>query len=141
MMNDLITAWYQLLNGNVTYSSAVVPVYLEDAPADETSHYILLTAEGLTDDSDNSQFRYAATVVVDVVTVHKSNVRRSIADDISLQIHNLVFPVKNVSALPVQAGIQVLNVKQDTSTYLYEDDGVSKYYRHVIRFTQTIIKQ
>lgn len=141
-MDELMNSWYNLLNQNVTYNSAIIPVYKEDAPADATSHYILLRAEGETDQSANHQFHFASVVVVDVVTVHKNNIKRSIVDDISTQIFNLVFPVKNANALPAQQNIQILNAKQDTTTYLYEDDGVTdKVYRKVIRYSHTIIKR
>lgn len=142
MMDELLNSWYNLLNQNISYNSAIIPIYKEDAPASETSHYIVLTAEGETDQSANNQFHFASVVVVDVVTVHKNNVKRSIVDDISTQVFNLVFPVKNANALPAQQNIQILNVKQDTSTYLYEDDGVTdKLYRKVIRYSHTIIKR
>lgn len=141
-MDELMNAWYDLLNQNITYNSAIIPVYKEDADAAATSHYILLRAEGETDQSANHQFHFASVVVVDVVTVHKNNVKRSIVDDISTQVFNLVFPVKNANNLPAQANIQILNVKQDTTTYLYEDDGVTdKVYRKVIRYSHTIIKR
>lgn len=141
-MDELMNAWYELLNENITYNSATIPVYKEDAPASATSHYILLRAEGETDQSNNHQFHFASVVVVDVVTFHINNVKRSVVDDISTQIFNLVFPSNNANALPEQESIQILNVKQDTTTYLYEDDGVTdKVYRKIIRYSHTIIKK
>jgi len=141
MNGKLMDSYFELLDGNITYDSAIIKVYKEDAPSSTNTHYVLLRAEGLTDSSNNDRFEFQSIVVVDVVTVHKTNVNRSIADNISDQIFNLIFPVKNVNNLPVQSGIQILNVKLDTSTYLYEDDDVSKYYRHVMRFFNYLIKR
>jgi hypothetical protein len=140
MMDRLITAWYELLNGNITYNSAPIPVYTEDAPADRQSHYIILRAEGGTDDSNNNRFEENAVVVIDIVTVHRNNVKRSIADDIDRQIFNLVLPTANVNVLPWQDGIQIVNVKRDTTAYLYEDDGATdKYYTKASRYNHKII--
>lgn len=140
MMDRLITAWYELLNGNITYNGGAIPVYTEDAPADRTSHYILLTAEGETDDSNNNRFEFNTVVVIQVVTVHRNNVKRSIVDDIDRQIFNLVLPSANANVLPWQDGIQIINVKRDTTTYLYEDDGATdKYYTKASRYNHKII--
>jgi len=142
MMDELMNSWYNLLNGNITVSSATVPVYKWDAPATETGNYIVIRPESTTDGSFNNQFHFVGIVLLDICTVHRNNVSSAGAESIRNQIFDLVFPVKNANALPSQPNVQILNVKEDTTTYLYEDDGVSdKTLRLIVRYYHTLVKK
>jgi hypothetical protein len=144
-MAALMDAWFDLLDGVITYSGKSVKVYKEDTPEDldETPtvspHYILLRAEGETDDSTKQYFINESIVIVDIVTKFHNNVNRSVADNIDGQISALVLPTR-ANGLPTQSGMIIANVSKQTTNYLYETSEQGKYYRKICRYKQDIFQ-
>lgn len=136
-MSQLITSWVTLLDGELTIDSTDVNVYPEDADSEDTFHYVVIKAESETDSSNKSSFVTNPVVIVDIVTVHGSNVKRSIVDSIDDQIRELLFPTRQC-ALPALDGLQITNVQPNGSTYLNDYDGSKKYYRKVTRYSHRI---
>ena len=137
-MRLVMDSWYSLLNGNVTYDSAEVPVYKEDAPYTTSGHYILLRAEGQTWAANKTVFADNVVVIVDVVTVFKHNINRYVVDSIDEQIFNLVFQTPSIHLLDQPAGKTIDGVVRETSTYIEENDGVNSIYRKVSRYNQRV---
>lgn len=136
VMKPVIDAWFNLLDGNLSYESSQVPVFKED-PANYTAgHYVLLQAESETDDSNKTSFVTNPVVVVDIVTVHSIGVKRSVADAIDDQIREIVWPTRKCAL--VTTGFQISNVTPSSANYLEEDDGSKRYYRKVTRFTHRV---
>lgn len=143
-MNHLMNSWYALLNGNITYSSKEVQVFIEEAPEDIgasptiSEHYILLRREGETAQNDKRFFNDAAVVIVDIVTVFNQVINPSVADEIDAQIQSELFDNVRSHNLGSQSGIQILNVVRENSVYLPEGDQTKRYYRKVSRYNHRI---
>lgn len=137
VMEQLTDAWYELLNGNLTYGSKEVKVYSEDADNNDTFHHVEIKAESETDDSNKTSFVTNPVIVIDIVTVHSIAVKKSVVNDIDNQIRELLFPTRSC-ALPLLDGLQVTLVKPQGGTYLNDFDGTKKYYRKVTRYQHRI---
>lgn len=139
-MGLLIDSYYSLLNGQLNYNGLPVDVYKEDAPMDETYHYVLIRAEGETYDGNKRSFADQSIVIVDIVTVFENNIDSSVANEIDRQIGTLLLTNPRTSGLGAQTGIQVLNVERESANYLRERDGVKNYYRKVSRYRQRVLQ-
>ena len=139
-MGNLKNSWYSLLSGGIMIDSVILNVYKEDVPEEETNHYVLIRAEGETDTSNKRSFRTESVVIVDIVTTFENNVDSSVVDSIDNQIQALVFNGPPLNNLSVQSGMQILNVKAETTSYLPQEDGTKKFYRKVSRYRHTIFQ-
>lgn len=145
-MNKLLDSWFDLLDGNITYSGKTVKVYKEDTPEDldetatQSEHYILLMAEGETDQSNKRSFVNDTVVLVDIVTKFNNNVNRTVVDNIDGQIGALILTAPYQTGLGTQSGMQILNVKRESANYLHEGDNIKKYYRKVSRYNSRILQ-
>ena len=135
--NDIITAWYNLLNGQV---GTGVEVYVEDAPENPSLNYVLLRAEGGTSDNTKQYFADNIVVITDIVTTFENNIDRSICETIDNAICQLILPTRQ-NELTKPSGLQIHNVEREDFGYLYEFDGVKKYYRKVSRWNQYVFQQ
>ena len=143
-MGKLLDSWYALLNGAVTYSGKSVKVYKESVPLDSdpsatrSEHYILLRAEGESDNSNKTAFATDSIMIVDIVTRFNNSVDRSVVENIDGQVTALVLPTQQ-TGLGSQSGMQILNVKRESTTYLTETN-IEKYYRKVSRYNTRILQ-
>lgn len=139
-MAKLMNAWYDLLDGNLTYNNQAVDVYKEDTEEETSLHYVLLRAESETDDSNKRSFANESVVVVDIVTTFSGRVDRSVAENIDGQIGALILTDPRTSGLSAQSGMQILNVTLENTAYLTEEDETNKYYRKISRFSHRILQ-
>lgn len=130
-MAETIDAWYTKLNG------ISVPVFIESVPDDHLTDYVLLRAEGETNNSTKSYYGKSAVVVVDIVTVFQNMINTRTVDDIDGEITDLVLPDLGGHDLTV-SGFQISSIQAENSTYLQEDDGEKKYYRKITRYNHLI---
>ena len=143
--DKLSNSWYALLNDQITYSGKTVKGYKEDAPEDtDTSptvseHYYIIRVEGETDQSNKKSFVNDTVVIVDIVTKFENNVNRAVVDNIAGQIDALVLPTQQ-TGLAAQSGMQILNVKRETTNYLREGDNINNYYRKVSRYNHRLLQ-
>ena len=144
-MGRLLDAWHALLSGSLSYSGKSVMVFKEDAPIDFGSaaiseHYVLLRAEGESDQSNKRSFVNDTVVIVDIVTKHTININRSVVENIDGQITALALTAPFRTGLSAQAGMQILNVTRETSNYLAESNNTEKTYRKVSRYNSRILQ-
>jgi len=132
----ILTAWYQLLsNGAIS-----VPVYRTDAPPEEEGNYVLLRMESETDNSNNQAFVTTPVLITEVVTKFKARIDDGLAAEIDNEIGELVLPGPSLIGLPVQAGIQVTDLRRENSTVLPEDDGTFRYNRIITRNLHRVLQ-
>lgn len=135
-VGKLLNAYYQCLK---TIPS--VNVYQVMADAEDEGNYILLRAESETDASNKSSFVTNPIVVMDIVTRHEGAIDASVVDTIDNQARQLLFPTRKTIGLPAQSGIQILNVRAESSTYLDGFDGSVYEHRKITRFFNRINQQ
>lgn len=124
----VLKAWYELLNGNIS-----VPVYRMDAPATQEGNYVLLRVESETDARNNARHVVNPVIITEVVTKHQGMIDDTIAPGIDDEISQLLFTSTRQHNLPVQADIQITDVRRANATYINEDDGTNRYHRLVTR--------
>lgn len=136
----LLNSYSSLLDGNLSYDSKNVPVFKIDAPETQKSHYVLLRQESESYAGNKRSFADNTVIIIDIVTIFQNNINSSIVDNIDNQIGALLLASPGVSGLDQQNDIEVLNVTRESTFYLSEDDGVNKYYRKIIRYTQRVLQ-
>ena len=139
-VGELIKAYYQALNGNITYNGQPVNVYNVSVSANERFHHILLRPESENDSSNKRSFVTNPVVIADIITVHEGGIDPSVVEYIDDRMRNLIFTTRNTTALNQVAGMQVLNVKAENSSYLDGFDGVRYEYRKITRFTNRLLQ-
>jgi hypothetical protein len=132
---QLQTAYYTLLNTNVTLSGSVIPVY-DEVPSNATYPHIQFADTTLVDNSTKSTFMDEATFSLSVVD------RFSLDNGTRSRINSIVDQVKQIiRARPVPFNLTDFNViisvvdndlfrKEKTDTYTYFIRELR--FRHVI---------
>lgn len=125
-------AYYDALNGNIS-----VNVYKEDVPETEGGHHVVIRVESETRGGHKKGFITNPVVVVDVVGVFTNSVDPDVVDDIDDEVRAIIKPDVNTRTFNV-SGIQISNIKAESSSLLREDDGTQAFYRKITRWTQRI---
>lgn len=145
-MNELIHAWYNLLNGHLTYGGLNVGVFMEDVFEDypapnvgstDSPHYVWIRGEGGTDDSNKARFSDDDVVIIDIVTTFNGNVNRSVVEAIDSAIRALVYSSPSVHNFSQPANMQLGQTIRVTSNYVYEPPeqvGATVVYRKISRY-------
>jgi hypothetical protein len=132
----LRTAYYQLLNGNLTWLAANVPVSDSvEKLADKDNTYVLLTQQNGFSVNDQGAFRSEETMLIDIVS-RGTRVSKSTVDNIAGQIFALLFPSVQGNALPAQPGLSVINMRITDDRYLvFQTTGAVNVKRRLITIT------
>jgi len=134
VMGKLMDSWQELIDSTIS-----VPVYKEGSvPEDEKRNYVELRAEGETEDDTKQSFRSDAVVITDIVTRFNVAIDRSVCERIDGEIKALIKSSPGVHGLVAQPGMQILDVKPETTTYFEEYESGIKYYRKIVRYTHKI---
>lgn len=132
-IQDLTTAWFNLLDGNVG-----VNVYKESVPIREKGNHVLIRAEGETTIKNNSAFFINAVIIIEVVTVFETMIDRSTVDTIDGLITELIFTSPNTYGINSLTNHQITDIQLQSSRYLAEDDGTKKYYSKISRYDHSL---
>lgn len=116
----LRTAYYQLLNGNLLYNGAGVPVSddlkkLQDTGA---TAYVLLSNQDGADGSTFQSWDSDENITLDIVFKATARANKQVVDNIAGQILSLLFPSPGHSALPRQTGVQINCVRLSADRYI-----------------------
>lgn len=124
---SLLTAWYNLLSGNVGVS-----VYKENSPSTEEQDHVILRVEGGVSSNNKRSFADEVIIIVDIVTVFENDIDRSVVEGIDNLICGLALPTMQ-NGLSNPTSVQIVNVKRDGFEYLQETSE-RKYYRKISRW-------
>ena len=124
-------AYYDALDGNIS-----VNVYKEDVAMSEATHHVIIRIESETDDSHKAGFVTNPVVITDVVGVFASSIDPDVVDDIDQEIRAILKPDRNATLS--SSGVQITNIRPESSVSLAEDDGTKRYYRKITRWTQRL---
>lgn len=137
-VGDLIKAYYQCLNGNITYGGQDVNVYNVAVDSTDRFHYVLIRPESESDSSNKHSFVTNPVVVIDIMTVHDGGIDASVVEDIDDQIRQLIFTARNTVGIVITADFQLLNVIARNSNYLDGFDGTRHEFRKITRFENRV---
>lgn len=140
-LRDTLTAWYELLNGNIPSSTTPdpVPVYRWENPNSD-NEYILLRM--ISDTRKHNAHKWIFETIVEVETVTRVLASSAVSDflawEIDTQIGNLAFDNPSKPNLPAQPTLRIVGLSMTLRTYYVEADDQYKYFRIVSRYTHTI---
>lgn len=124
---SLQTAYYSLLNSNITYSGSTVPVYdIMNIPQEPDYPHVLITDYTQIDDSDKSSF--GEEITVDLEVIDRATQRAS-----RVGLFSIINQVKQIIRVRPEAfsvsGWNVFNTILDTEiTIPKEFDGTYIYF-------------
>jgi hypothetical protein len=137
-------AYYELLDGAITYNGSPVSVYDEQAEPQAGDYFIIVST--LTDENigNKHSFFTNTSIIIDVVT--KVNMRltkeKEIVDAITEKVLNLVLPSIGTTGLSDTNDFQIISVRRESSNHLpVLDSGTKQIVRRVTRFSQIIIEK
>lgn len=134
-------AYYNALNGNVTFESKVVPVFDAFAVPDGVSYpYILLSSQTSNQLSIKRCKRYNASVLIDIVTGSAEPIGRSDAEDIAEQIDAIMNPDTFMDLDLSTYGYQLGNTNRDNDTDLSDKNNIYYIYRKLLTYNHLIVK-
>jgi hypothetical protein len=138
----LRTAYYSLLNGQLTYGSTGVPVSdtIQKLGAG-ASIYVLLINEGGQSDNTHQSFMMQEQMRIDIIA-RGTRVSTDIVDNVAGQILALVLPSPQGNGLPVQPSISIINARVTNDNYQnFKADGAVNVARRMITITHTVAVQ
>lgn len=139
----LKTAWYNKLNGNLTYNSVSVPVYREDADTIPSSHYVLIRAGGARNQRTADSFMKEVFLFIQIVTKFSAatGINDAVVDDIDEQIKELINPTVLDDALTDGSVFQILNVNPEDEVYETIADDTTKYHIKTTRWEHLAVEK
>jgi hypothetical protein len=137
-MEEIITAWYNVLSGNVTVGSDTLPIYRTNAPIGETGNFVLLRKEGGSFNWNKAAFFRSHVLIVEIVTKHSVIIDDKLVDDIDDIIRGLAMTSPLTNNLGVSG---LIKVDPGSPTYLDEDNGSVKIYRKITRFVHQVASE
>lgn len=130
-VHKLKNAWFDKLNGNLTYDSIQVPVYREDAGKLPSSHYVLIRAAGSRNERTADSFMRWVSLFIQIITKFHGteNVDDSIVESIEEQITELILPTTLDDSL-VDTDFQITLVSNESDNYenFIDTDQSIKYF-------------
>jgi hypothetical protein len=113
-------AFYDLLQGHLTYGNAVLAPVVDDMKAlgDTSQAWVLLSSQDGVDASSFQTFDSTETIVLDITFKAATRANKNIVDAIAGQILPLVLPAPGVNGLVPNAAVQLSCVKVSDDRYI-----------------------
>lgn len=113
------TAYYNLLNGALTYNAVPVPIYDEAKAIDNNAlAYVLMSNQDGVDASTFQTFDSEETIVLQIVFKATTMINKAAVDAIAGQILPLVLPAPGQTGLVSPSGVQINCVKLKDDRYM-----------------------
>jgi hypothetical protein len=110
------TAYKNALDGNLTFNSLPVPVVDEKLHADDRNDvYVMFSTQNANDKPNKTYHATEVNLAVLVVNRRESTVQKSVIDNISDQILQIVLPTLNTHGLTIGSPFKITFVKRDNS--------------------------
>lgn len=127
---------FTLLNGNISYNSATIPVYENDEDHDDALQ-IVIGEYSDADMSNKENFQARGSQVVEVVSFQTTGAKKTV-DAVGELVMDEIHPTTKSSVLS-GTDFQVLIQGKPSQNYLIEDDGSGqKIVRLIMRFNLLI---
>ena len=138
------SAYFDALDGNITYNGDVIPVYDEEADETGGDYYIIISTITDADLPNKGKFMNDVEVLIDVVSQNNFRIDlvKQIVDSITAKVLNTILPSINTTSLLGNSDFQIVDVRKSASNHVpILDTGVKKIVRRLTRFTQIIIEK
>lgn len=137
-------AYFNALDGNITYNGSTIPVYDEEADETGGDYYIIISTITDADLPNKGKFMNDVEVLIDVVSQNNWRVDlvKQIVDSITAKILNEIIPSIGTTSLIEDADFQIVDVRKASTQHVpVIDTGIKKIVRRLTRFTQLIIEK
>jgi len=137
-------AYFNALDGVITYNGSTIPVYYEEADETGGDYYILISTITDADFPNKGKFMNDVEVLIDVVSQNNWRVDlvKQIVDSITAKILNVIIPSVGATSLIENADFQIVDVRKASTQHVpIIDTGTKKIVRRLTRFTQLIIEK
>lgn len=144
------TAWFNKLNGALTYSAVTIPVFREDADRLQAvltgltfAVYVLIRAGGSRPERTGETFMKRVWVYVQIVTRFEKStgLDDKVVDEVDEQIQQLAWPTVVDDGLTNPIGFHVQNVSPEDEIYETVVDETFKYHIKTTRWEHLVIEQ
>lgn len=113
------TAFFQALNGHLTYNAIPVPINDElKAPNSTANLWVVLASQAGAEHNTFSGWASDETIDLDIVLKTSAQGAKEPLDQVAGQIFQLICPTVQTNGLPPQAGLQFLNVRLLADRYI-----------------------
>lgn len=137
-------AYFNALDGVITYNGSTIPVYDEEADETGGDYYIIISTITDTDLPNKAKFMNDVEVLIDVVSQNNWRVDlvKQIVDSITAKILAVIIPSVGSTSLSDGADFQIVDVRKASTQHVpIIDTGTKKIVRRLTRFTQLIIEK
>lgn len=137
-------AYFNALDGNITYNGSTIPVYDEEADETGGDYYIIISTITDADFPNKGKFMNDVEVLIDVVSQNNWRVDlvKQIVDSITGKIMAAIIPSIGTTLLIENADFQIVDVRKASTQHVpVIDTGTKKIVRRLTRFTQLIIEK
>ena len=137
-------AYFNALDGVITYNGSTIPVYDEEADETGGDYYILISTITDADFPNKGKFMNDVEVLIDVVSQNNWRVDlvKQVVDSITAKILNVIIPSVGATSLIENADFQIVDVRKASTQHVpIIDTGTKKIVRRLTRFTQLIIEK
>jgi hypothetical protein len=137
-------AYFNALDGVITYNGSTIPVYDEEADETGGDYYIIISTITDTDLPNKAKFMNDVEVLIDVVSQNNWRVDlvKQIVDSITAKILAVIIPSVGTTSLTDDADFQIVDVRKASTQHVpIIDTGTKKIVRRLTRFTQLIIEK
>lgn len=137
-------AYFNALDGVITYNGSTIPIYDEEADETGGDYYIIISTITDADLPNKGKFMNDVEVLIDVVSQNNWRVDlvKQIVDSITAKIMNVIIPSVGTTSLIEDADFQIVDVRKASTQHVpIIDTGTKKIVRRLTRFTQLIIEK
>jgi hypothetical protein len=137
-------AYFNALDGVITYNGSTIPVYDEEADETGGDYYIIISTITDADFPNKGKFMNDVEVLIDVVSQNNFRVDlvKTIVDSITAKVLNVIIPSIGNTSLSGNVDFQIVDVRKAATQHIpIIDTGTKKIVRRLTRFTQLIIEK
>lgn len=110
-------AFYELLNGSLSYNSVNVPVY-DESVQESADLYVILSSQTKAPTDNFCTFVSDCTITLDIVYKSSYNFTKDVIDNVHNQIGQLLSSAPGRNSLPSQSGFQFSTLREDAFSYV-----------------------
>lgn len=135
------TKYFEMLNGQVSFNSQIVPVFDAFAIPDGVKYpYILLSSQTSNQLQIKRCKRYNSSILIDIVTGSTDPIGRSDSEDIAEQIENIVNPDSFIDPNLSAYGYQLGNTFLESTNDLTDKNNIYYIYRKLLTYSFLAVK-
>lgn len=135
------TKYFELLDGQVSFNSKIVPVFdVYAIPDGITYPYILLSSQTSNQLQIKRCKRYNSSILIDIVTGGTDAIGRSDSEDIAEQIENIVNPDTFIDPSLIAYGYQLGNTFLESTNDLTDKNNIYYIYRKLLTYSFLAVK-